>query len=255
MSHAVFSGIPAGAMNAHPAATPTALTLPPGSAGQQMVDALAELGVTVHYDEDAGNSWLLINPDASDVFPGVGMPCLVVYVYDLHEDWLFVNAPMERRAAWRVSFDDGTREQVVFCGRSSMTSTPAAGTAACVDFIADYLTAPPPATADGVLLDALEAHGITAERDASCYVVPLPAAAADGTEYLTVSGSDDATIDHAAAGHRGWTVWRHSPSGEPIGDALLEHPGTDLVDCAADSAQVAEKVAAYLSALSRSHLS
>ncbi|GGR54375.1 hypothetical protein [Streptomyces griseomycini] len=252
MSSAVFPGVPALAVNAYSTATRAVSTFVPGSAGQQMADALAEWGVTVHHDDDAGNSWLLVNLDGDD-FPGVGTPHLVAYVYDWEEDALFVDEPLEGRAAtWRVNFNNGRAEAPVFTGKRT---DPATDTAQCAAFIADYLTAPPAATADGVLLDELETYGITAELDASCYLVPLPAAAADGTEYLTISGSDETTVDHPAAEHRGWTVWRHSANGEPIGDALLEHPGTALVDCAAHSVQVAETVAAYLSALSGSHLS
>jgi hypothetical protein len=112
------------------------------TAGQQMTRALAELGVIAHADDDAGNSWLAINP-AGDDFPDADAAQLIVYLYDSREDWVFVNQSMERCAGtWRVAFDDGKREQVVFHGRTSAESTPATETAECVAFIADLLTKP-----------------------------------------------------------------------------------------------------------------
>ncbi|MFM9452542.1 hypothetical protein [Streptomyces europaeiscabiei] len=111
----------------------------PMTARERLTRALAEYGVTAHVDDDAGNSWLVVNMHG-DTFPGVGTPQLVAYVYDDHEDWVFVNEPMEHCAGtWRVHFNDGTNEELEFRGTSS---DPATETTECAAFIADRLRAP-----------------------------------------------------------------------------------------------------------------
>src|SRR4051812_2544377 len=100
-----------------------------------MTEALAAWGVTAHVDEDAGESWLVISLDGND-FPGAGTPMLVVFVYDAIEASSFIDQPMEQRAGtWRVTFDNGTSEAEVFCGRRAH---PATATAVCAEFIAEY---------------------------------------------------------------------------------------------------------------------
>jgi hypothetical protein len=125
----------------------------PATARVRMNRALADWGITAHVGIDAGNSWLLVNVDAAvDAFPGTETPHLVVYVYDAHEDWAFVDAPLEHSSgAWRVTFYDGTTEYVLFRGG---TSDPVADTAECAAFIAEHLTAPPISAEDLAALRA-----------------------------------------------------------------------------------------------------
>ncbi|WP_327345942.1 hypothetical protein [Streptomyces europaeiscabiei] len=112
----------------------------PPTARQRMTLALTERGITVHTDNDAGNSWLLVNMEG-DTFPGVGTPQLVAYVYEAREDWVFVDAPMERWAGtWRVHYNDGTTEHALFTGTSKADA--ATETAECAAFIAGCLAAP-----------------------------------------------------------------------------------------------------------------
>ncbi|GAA5070495.1 hypothetical protein [Streptomyces similanensis] len=119
---------------------PVSTTATAQTAGLALSEALAEYGVTAHRDGDAGDSWLLVNTDASNTHPGVGMPQLVAFVYDfLSGDSLSVDAPAEHYAGrWRVSYSSGTREDVVFYGKASGP----AGTAECAAFIADRVSGP-----------------------------------------------------------------------------------------------------------------
>ncbi|MEU6462193.1 hypothetical protein [Streptomyces sp. NPDC046976] len=112
----------------------------PATAHARMTRALAEYGITAHLDKDAGNSWLVISM-GGHALPTPGVPHLVAYVYEEHEDWVFVDAPMEHWAGtWQVAFNDGKRETVEHCGKS--TRDPGAETVAAAAFIADRLTAP-----------------------------------------------------------------------------------------------------------------
>ncbi|MET8189003.1 hypothetical protein ABZV15_25020 [Streptomyces sp. NPDC005246] len=75
----------------------TAAPAPVITAAQRMRRAVAEWGVIAHTDTDAGNSWLLVNLSGA-AFPGLGTPHLVAYLYEAHEAWAFVDAPMEHWA-------------------------------------------------------------------------------------------------------------------------------------------------------------
>lgn len=58
--------------------------------------ALAKWGLSAHTDEDAGNSWLLIGlPQGADGLPSVGVPHVVLYVFDPYgdQDEVMVNRP------------------------------------------------------------------------------------------------------------------------------------------------------------------
>jgi len=115
------------------------LTPPAPTARERMTAALAEYGITAHRDEDAGNSWLVIPVTGSD-FPGVGTPHMVAYVYEAHEDWVFVDAPMEHWAGgWQVRFNNGAAEVVIH--RSEADADPASATAAAAKFVADVRAA------------------------------------------------------------------------------------------------------------------
>ncbi|MCX5182579.1 hypothetical protein [Streptomyces sp. NBC_00268] len=125
----------------------------PATARVRMTRALAEYGITAHHDDDAGNSWLLVNVDTTrDTFPGEETPHLVVYVYDAHEDWVFVDAPLEQSSGtWQVRFHTGGVEYVLHRSGSSDPATETAETAA---FIAEHLTAPPISAEDRAALRA-----------------------------------------------------------------------------------------------------
>jgi hypothetical protein len=115
------------------------LTPPAPTARERMTAALAEHGITAHCDDDAGNSWLVIPVTGSD-FPGVGTPHLVAYIYEAHEDWVFVDAPMEHWAGgWQIRFNNGAVEVVIH--RSETTATPASATAVAAKLIADIRAA------------------------------------------------------------------------------------------------------------------
>ncbi|MFE4582377.1 hypothetical protein [Streptomyces chartreusis] len=115
------------------------LTPPAPTAHERMTAALAEHGITAHRDEDAGNSWLVI-PLTGDDFPGVGTPHMVAYVYEAHEDWMFVDAHMEHWAGgWRIRFNNGAAEVVIH--RSEVDADPATGTAVAAKLIADIRAA------------------------------------------------------------------------------------------------------------------
>lgn len=106
----------------------------PPTARERMTAALAEHGITAHHDKDAGNSWLVIPVTGSD-FPGVGTPHMVAYVYEAHEDWAFVDAPMEHRAGgWQIRFHNGQVEVVIH--RCDAGADPASATAAAAKFVA-----------------------------------------------------------------------------------------------------------------------
>lgn len=110
------------------------------TAGQRLTAALADQGVTVHTDEDAGNSWLVIALDQTTPdFPGVGTPHLVAYVYEEHEDTVCVDLPLEQQAGpWHVRFNNGRAEIPVFIGTKK--GNVAAETAECAASITAYLT-------------------------------------------------------------------------------------------------------------------
>ncbi|MGW6145776.1 hypothetical protein [Streptomyces sp. NPDC055140] len=115
---------------------------PEPTARERITAALAAYGITAHADKDAGNSWLVIPVDlTSDTFPGAGTPHLVVYVYDAHDDWTFVDAPIEHAwGAWRVAFHSRHGvEHVLYRGA---LADPAAETAKCAAFIAKHLAVP-----------------------------------------------------------------------------------------------------------------
>jgi hypothetical protein len=115
------------------------LTPPAPTARERMTAALAEYGITAHRDEDAGNSWLVIPVTGSD-FPGVGTPQLVAFVYEAHEDWVFVDAPMEHWAGtWQIRFNNGAAEAVIH--RCDPNADPASATAAAAKFVADIRAA------------------------------------------------------------------------------------------------------------------
>ncbi|MFF1600734.1 hypothetical protein ACFVYV_25050 [Streptomyces mirabilis] len=117
--------------------TPPAPTAP--TARERMTAALTEYGITAHHDEDAGNSWLVIPVTGSD-FPGVGTPHMVAYVYEAHEDWVFVDAPMEHWAGtWQIRFNNGEVEVVIH--RCDADADPASATAAAAKFVADIRAA------------------------------------------------------------------------------------------------------------------
>lgn len=110
------------------------LTPPLPTARERMTAALAEYGITAHHDEDAGNSLLVIPVTGSD-FPGVGTPHMVAYVYEAHEDWVFVDEPMEHWAGtWQIRFNNGTAEVVI--NRCDPNTDPSSATAAAAKFIA-----------------------------------------------------------------------------------------------------------------------
>lgn len=115
------------------------LTPPPSTARERMTTALAEYGITAHLDKDAGNSWLVI-PLTGDDFPGVGTPQLVAFIYEAHEDWVFVDAPMEHWAGtWEIRFNNGAAEAVIH--RCDPNADPASATAAAAKFVADIRAA------------------------------------------------------------------------------------------------------------------
>ncbi|MFD5856129.1 hypothetical protein [Streptomyces chartreusis] len=115
------------------------LTPPAPTARERMTAALVEHGITAHRDEDVGNSWLVIPVTGSD-FPGVGTPQLVAYVYEAHEDRVFVDEPMEHWAGtWQIRFDNGTAEVVVH--RCDAAADPASATAAAAKFVAAFRAA------------------------------------------------------------------------------------------------------------------
>jgi hypothetical protein len=115
------------------------LTPPAPTARERMTAALAEHGITAHADEDAGNSWLVIPVTGSD-FPGVGTPQLVAFIYEAHEDWVFVDAPMEHWAGtWQIRFNNGAAEAVIH--RCDPNADPASATAAAAKFVADIRAA------------------------------------------------------------------------------------------------------------------
>ncbi|MFF7415649.1 hypothetical protein [Streptomyces lydicus] len=117
------------------------LTPPPAprTARERMTAALAEYGITAHHDEDASNSWLVIPVTGSD-FPGVGTPQLVAFVYEAHEDWVFVDAPMEHWAGtWQIRFNNGAAEAVVH--RCDADADPASATAEAAKFVAAFRAA------------------------------------------------------------------------------------------------------------------
>lgn len=114
------------------------------TAGQRLTSALAAPGIRTQPDNDAGNTWLVIDtaPDAT-ALPGNGQAYLIAYVYEANEDWAFVDAPMEHWAGtWLVLINDGAgREEVLF--RSENTGSPEDETAECARFITTLLTTSP----------------------------------------------------------------------------------------------------------------
>ncbi|MFJ4084975.1 hypothetical protein ACIP2Z_39280 [Streptomyces iakyrus] len=115
------------------------LTPPLPTARERMTAALAEHGITAHRDEDAGNSWLVIPVTGSD-FPGGGTPQLVAFIYEAHEDWVFVDEPMEHWAGtWQIRFNNGAAEAVIH--QCDPNADPASATAAAAKFVADIRAA------------------------------------------------------------------------------------------------------------------
>ncbi|MFB8120594.1 hypothetical protein ACFQ6U_14140 [Streptomyces sp. NPDC056465] len=117
-------------------------TLP--TAGQRLTAALAAPGIRTHADGDAGNTWLVIatDPDVT-VFPDDGRAYLVAYVHEAHEDWVFVDTPMELWAGrWTVTINDGNgRERELWRGQN--TGDAGIDTAECALFIARLLKKSP----------------------------------------------------------------------------------------------------------------
>ncbi|MFF0629755.1 hypothetical protein [Streptomyces sp. NPDC004296] len=115
--------------------TPPAPEVKVPTARERMTAALAEYGITAHHDD----SWLVIPVPGSD-FPGVGTPQLVAYIYEAHEDWVFVDAPMEHWAGtWQIRFNNGAAEVVVH--RCDADADPASATAAAAKFVAAFRAA------------------------------------------------------------------------------------------------------------------
>jgi hypothetical protein len=108
------------------------------TAGNLATRALAAWGMTVHADEDAGNSWLVIPWDQpSGVFPGEGEPHAVLYLYDdCYPDEVMVDRTPGPWDQWRVMVADATG-----CERHLITR-PLGRLSACVEAVADWATTP-----------------------------------------------------------------------------------------------------------------
>ncbi|MFE0058739.1 hypothetical protein [Streptomyces sp. NPDC059003] len=117
----------------------------------------------------------------------------------------------------------------------------------CARAVAEWLTVPRP-TAGNVLLAALAEWGITAHSDdvGMSYAIPVdqttPAADARNRPHLSIADRNP-SVDHVPAAHTGWTLFLHDENGEPIGDPLFISGDGGPVDCAADSAAVAQLIA------------
>ncbi|MGW2612721.1 hypothetical protein ACWC4A_52035 [Streptomyces mirabilis] len=102
--------------------------------------ALAEWGLLTSNDDDAGNSWLVIRlPQSADASPSVGVPHVVLYVFDPFGDQDEVTvdrAPTGPLDHWcAVSVDSkGVQRPLI--------SRPVRQLGNCVDAIADWLTSP-----------------------------------------------------------------------------------------------------------------
>jgi hypothetical protein len=122
----------------------------------------------------------------------------------------------------------------------------------CARAVAEWFSSPRP-TAGALLLGALAEYGIRADSDdvgMSCAVAfdrETPSWNVRSSFHLSV-GDRAPSVDHVPASHTGWTVFVHDDRGEPIGEPLYIAGGGGLVDCAADSATAAARIADYISA-------
>lgn len=121
----------------------------------------------------------------------------------------------------------------------------------CARAVAEWFAEPRP-TAGGVLLAALAERGITAHSDGvgMSYAMPVDPAtpAADVRNKLHLSvGDRNPSVEHVPAAHTGWTLFLHDQNGEPVGNPLfISGDGETPVDCAADSAAVADIIASVV---------
>jgi hypothetical protein len=95
-----------------------------------------------------------------------------------------------------------------------------------------------------VLRAALEAHGITPERDEYSYRIPLSA----NGHALYIADRAPMT-EHASSGHTGWVVALYDGDGAPVEGLeplYTSGNGTELVDCLTDSAAAAATIAHFL---------
>ncbi|WP_086822443.1 hypothetical protein [Streptomyces sp. NRRL B-24572] len=121
----------------------------------------------------------------------------------------------------------------------------------CARAVAEWFAEPRP-TAGGVLLAALAERGINAHSDdiGMSYAIPFdptpPAADVRNGLHLTV-GDRNPSVEHVPAAHTGWTLFLHDQNGEPVGNPLFTSgDGETPVDCAADSAAVADIIASVV---------
>ncbi|MFJ2589662.1 hypothetical protein [Streptomyces sp. NPDC087538] len=149
--------------SAAPEATGTAaeeVTAEEVTAKEIATRALAEWGITAHFDEDAGNSWLVIGRDQSTVDgPGSEEPQAVLYLFDAcYDDEVMVDREPEIWDQWRVMATDDTGIE------RHLITLPLDRLAECVEAIAEWMTKPSdqiaPANLDGELLaEMADLHG------------------------------------------------------------------------------------------------
>ncbi|MFF8287438.1 hypothetical protein ACF06W_32625 [Streptomyces albus] len=219
----------------------------PETAETIATNALAEWGITAHRDDDAGNTWLVVGRDQTRRgFPRMlAEPYVVLYLYsDTDEEEITVDRAPATGDEWTVLAGDGTGAE------RELITRPADQFAECVEAIADWVTDPLP-TAGAVLRAALAEHGITVHTDgmSPSYAIALDSATPERQVYerphLTVADRAP-SVDHDPATHTGWMVWLHDANGEPVGGDLYTAGNGEPIDCAADSAKVAQFIADWL---------
>ncbi|MCX4826634.1 hypothetical protein OG883_44140 [Streptomyces sp. NBC_01142] len=112
--------------------------------------------------------------------------------------------------------------------------------------------AEPRTSAGAELVRALGEYGITPASWDNAYAVALdfgtPADDVWSSAHLSIADRTGST-GHVPAAHRGWVVFRHDSSGEPVGDPVFGAPATHArPDCATDSAHAAAFIADLLTA-------
>ncbi|GAB2718141.1 hypothetical protein [Kitasatospora kifunensis] len=106
--------------------------------------ALAEWGITAHDDEESmiggdRNSWLVVAHDQGNpAFPSMldGDPYVVVFLYSEDEDEITVDRAPRPGDVWHVAVGDGTGRECTLPPR------PAEQLGACIEDIAEWVTAP-----------------------------------------------------------------------------------------------------------------
>ncbi|MFE2157039.1 hypothetical protein ACFW9M_04410 [Streptomyces lydicus] len=199
-----------------------------------MLAALTAADVPAYFDED--EELLIAHP--ADVPQGKAV--LGAHV---------VLAPRDRdgRGYYAVAWEPYGTPDLDFKGVATVYETPGGDVNLCARAVAQWFTTPRP-TAGAVLLAALAEWDITAHSDdvGMSFAIPVdlttPAADVRNRPHLSVADRNP-SVDHVPAAHTGWTLFLHDENGSPIGAPLFISGDGGPVDCAADSAAVAELIA------------